>query len=167
MQPEYETPPLQQQTAIGNDLKRIINDANFREGIAWHSRHFQAGENILEEGTEGRSLFLIESGHARVMVTLKIERRVKPGICDLHTGDLFGELNLFEQNPRSASVTAVSDVQLLEIDGERLSRYLNQHPEVGYPILKNLFQLMVSRLNKANRRIEYLLGWGLKAHDIK
>jgi len=167
MQSEYATPPLQQQISIGSDLKRIINDANFREGVAWHSRHFQAGENILKEGTEGRSLFLIESGHARVMVTLKIERRVKPGICDLHSGDLFGELNLFEQNPRSASVIAVSDVQLLEINGEQLSRYLNQHPEVGYPILKNLFQLMVSRLNKANRRIEYLLGWGLKAHDIK
>jgi len=167
MQPEQATSSLQQPSTINRDLKNIINDTNFREGVAWHRRHFKAGERILEEGTEGRSLFLIESGHARVMVTLKIERRVRPGICDLHTGDLFGELNLFEQNPRSASVTAVSDVELLEIDGEHLSEYLNQRPEIGYPILKSLFQLMVTRLNKANRRIEYLLGWGLKAHDIK
>lgn len=167
MQPERTAPSLQQQAAIGNDLRKIINDAKFCEGTAWNSRSFQAGDRILEEGTEGRSLFLIESGDVRVMVTLKIERRVRPGICDLHAGDIFGELNLFEQHPRSASVTAISDVQLLEIDGARLSHYLNQHPEIGYPILKNLFQLMVSRLNKANRRIEYLLGWGLKAHNIK
>ncbi len=166
MQPEQPAPVLPQQTAIGNGLKQILNDARFREGVAWNSRSFQAGEQILEEGTAGRSLFLIESGDVRVMVTLKIERRVRPGICDLHAGDIFGELNLFEQHPRSASVTAISDVQLLEIDGRHLSDYLNQHPEIGYPILKNLFQLMVSRLNKANRRIEYLLGWGLKAHNI-
>ncbi len=166
MQSEQTTSSLQQQAAIGNDLKKIISDAKFREGIAWNSRHFKAGDRILEEGTEGRSLFLIESGEVRVMVTLKIERRVKPGICDLQAGDIFGELNLFEQHPRSASVTAISDVQLLELDGARLSHYLNQHPEIGYPLLKNLFQLMVTRLNKANRRIEYLLGWGLKAHNI-
>ncbi len=166
MQPEQPAPVLPQQTAIGNDLRIILNDARFREGVAWNSRSFQAGEQILEEGTAGRSLFLIESGDVRVMVTLKIERRVRPGICDLHAGDIFGELNLFEQHPRSASVTAISDVQLLEIDGRHLSDYLNQHPEIGYPILKNLFQLMVNRLNKANRRIEYLLGWGLKAHNI-
>jgi len=167
MQPEHAINTLHQQTTLDNDLKKIINNADFHEGIAWHSRHFKAGECILKEGTEGRSLFLIESGHVRVMVTLKIERRIKPGICDLHTGDLFGELNLFEQNPRSASVAAISDVKLLEINGEHLSHYLNQRPEIGYPILKDLFQLMVTRLNKANRRIEYLLGWGLQTHDIK
>ncbi len=167
MQPEPQPSPVQQQITINNDLKKIISDGDFREGIAWHKRTFQTGECILEGGAEGRSLFLIESGHARVMVTLKIERRVRPGICDLHAGDLFGELNLFEQSPRSASVIAVSDVQLLEIDGKHLSQYLNQHPEVGYPLLKRLFQLMVSRLNTANRRIEYLLGWGLEAHNIK
>jgi CRP/FNR family cyclic AMP-dependent transcriptional regulator len=167
MQPEHVAPALQQQITINSDLKKIINDADFREGVAWHNRHFQAGERILEEGASGRSMFLIESGDVRVMVSLKIERRVRPGICDLHAGDIFGELNLFEQHPRSASVTAITDVQLLEINGEQLSQYLNQHPEIGYPILKNLFKLMVSRLNKANRRIEYLLGWGLKAHDIE
>jgi len=166
MQPEHVAHIIEQPITINSDLKKIINDADFREGIAWHKRRFKAGGCILEEGTEGRSLFLIEKGDVRVMVTLKIERRVRPGICDLHAGNLFGELNLFEQHPRSASVTAVTDVELLEIDGECLSRYLNNHPEIGYPILKNLFKLMVSRLNKANRRIEYLLGWGLKAHDI-
>lgn len=149
-------------------IKEIIEDPDFPEGAAWKRRSFRANETILREGSEGRSLFVIESGTVRVTahVVLQDDRRVQPGICDLGTGELFGELGLFEHHPRSASVMAVTDGQLIEIDGERLSRYLDAHPETGYRLLKELFGTVIERLTKANRRIEYLFGWGLRAHRI-
>jgi len=123
----------------------------------------------VQEGSKGRSLFVIESGAVRVTarVVLKDDRRVQPGICDLEAGELFGEPGLFESHPRSASVMAITDGQLIEIDGKHLSRYMDARPEVGYRVLKELFGTLIERLAKANQRIEYLLGWGLKAHGIE
>lgn len=149
-------------------INEIIQDPQFPEGVAWKRRDFKANETIVQEGSEGRSLFVIESGTVRVTarVVLENDRRVQPGICDLEAGELFGELGLFENHPRSASVMAVTDGQLVEIDGEQLSQYLDTHPEIGYRVLKELFGTVIERLTKANRRIEYLFGWGLKAHGI-
>lgn len=150
-------------------IKEITEDPEFPEGVAWKRRDFQANETIVKEGSKGRSLFMIKSGTIRVTarVVLEGERRVQPGICDLGAGELFGELGLFEDQSRSASVMAISDGQLIEIDGEQLSRYMDDHPETGYLVLKELFGTVIGRLSKANRRIEYLLGWGLKAHGIE
>jgi CRP/FNR family cyclic AMP-dependent transcriptional regulator len=154
---------------VTTPIEDIVQDPEFPEGTAWRRRSFQANDNILQEGSEGRSLFLIESGSVRVTarVVLEEDRRVQPGICDLQAGELFGELGLFENQPRSASVMAVTDTQLIEIDGEQLSRYLDAHPEIGYRVLKSLFAIVIARLSSANRRIEYLMGWGLKAHGIE
>ena len=150
-------------------IEQIIEDPEFPEGSAWRRRSFQANTTILQEGSEGRSLFIIKSGSVRVTarVVLEEDRRVQPGICDLQAGGLFGELSLFESHPRSASVMAITDTELVEIDGEQLKRYLDSHPELGYRVLKTLFTIVIDRLSSANRRIEYLLGWGLKAHGIE
>ena len=150
-------------------IKEIIKDPEFPEGVAWEHRDFQTNETIVKEGSKGRSLFMIESGTLRVTarVILEDERRVQPGICDLEAGELFGELGLFEDQSRSASVIAISNGQLIEIDGEQLSQYMDAHPETGYLVLKELFSTVTGRLGKANLRIKYLLGWGLKAHGIE
>jgi CRP-like cAMP-binding protein len=156
-------------TVVTTPIEEIVQDPEFAEGSAWRRRSFQANDTIVQEGSEGRSLFLIESGSVRVTarVVLEEDRRVQPGICDLQAGELFGELGLFESHPRSASVMAITDTQLIEIDGEQLSGYLDAHPEIGYQVLKALFAIVIARLSSANRRIEYLLGWGLKAHGIE
>jgi CRP/FNR family cyclic AMP-dependent transcriptional regulator len=64
---------------------------------------------------------------------------------------------------RTASVTAITDGCVLEINGEKLSGYLDAHPIKGYAFYKKMFEILFKRLDNGNRRIEYLLAWGLKA----
>lgn len=146
----------------------IIQDPSFREGKAWHSRQFQANESLVRQGVQERSLYLIQKGTVRVTRRIEIEEKghIQPGFCDLNAGDLFGELSLFSQHPRSASVVAVTDGELIEIDCEQLSNYLDSHPDTGYRLLKELFESHALRLSKANQRIENLFAWGLKAYQI-
>lgn len=147
-----------------NLINEIINDPQFIKGIAWDRRNFSANQTIVKEGDVGKSLFFIESGQLRVSVQVEMEERrnVKTGLSDLGKGDLFGDTCLHESSVRTASVIAITDGSLLEINGERLGAYLDAHPIKGYAFYKKLFEILFKRLQSGNRRIEYLLAWGLK-----
>ena len=70
--------------------------------------HIQSGEVILREGRLGRELFVILEG--TVTVT-----RAGHVVNVLHAGDYFGELAAIEAEPRSATVTATTDLEVLII----------------------------------------------------
>lgn len=146
----------------------ILSDPKFPQGSAWTRRRYRAGEIIVQKGDIGRSLFLVETGSVRVLGGAELEGKIKisPGLCDLDAGSIFGDICLYGSHLRTASVVAVGDVVVLEVDSEMLTVYLDDHPVQGYLFLKVLFEIMAKRLELANDRIEYLLAWGIKAHDI-
>lgn len=148
-------------------IKEIINDPKFIKGIAWYRRNFSANEVVIKEGDVGKSLFFVESGQLRVSMQVELEERrsLKTGISDLGKGDIFGDTCLRETCIRTASVIAITDGCLLEINGERLRAYLDAYPIKGYAFYKQLFEILFERLSSGNRRIEYLLAWGLKARS--
>ena len=149
-------------------LYEIIDSPKFLEGLAWKRCFYKAGEKIIEKGEIGSTLFFLEEGSVRVLGGAEIDGNIKinPGLCDLQVGSLFGDICLYGNHRRTASVMALTDVQTLEIRSDMLRDYLDEHPFQGYLFLKALFQIMVIRLELANERIEKLLAWGIKAHDI-
>lgn len=151
------------------EIRALLEHLEFREGEFWQRRQVPAGQAVFREGETGRELFVILAGSVRVMgeVDLQDRRRIQPGFCDLPTGTLFGELALFDQGPRSATVLAVEDTELAVIDGERLLRFFEANPEIGYNILKKLMTVMVGRLRSANKKLVSLFAWGLRAHQIE
>ncbi len=148
-----------------NLIKEILSDPTFIQGVAWKRWHFYAGEVIVKEGDVAKSLFLVEKGKLRVSVHVELEehRNMKTGVGDLEKGDIFGDTCLHESSVRTASVIAMTDGCLLEINGEKLGEYLDARPNKGYLFYKKLFNVFLKRLTDNHRRIEYLLAWGLKA----
>jgi small-conductance mechanosensitive channel/CRP-like cAMP-binding protein len=76
-------------------------------------REYAAGEAIVRQGAAGSSMFVIQDGEA--VVTLAAPRRE---VAHLKAGDFFGEMSLLTGDPRSATVTAVTDCAVLEITVE-------------------------------------------------
>ncbi len=148
-----------------NLIKEIINDPKFVNGTAWKRWDFYTNETIVKEGDVGKSLFFVESGQLRVSVHVELEQRrnIETGVSDLGKGDLFGDTCLHDSCVRTASVIAITEGCLLEINGEKLGEYLDANPKKGYVFYKKLFEILFKRLSNGNRRIEYLLAWGLKA----
>lgn len=70
--------------------------------------HIQAGEVVLREGRLGRELFVILEGTATVTRAGRV-------VNIWHAGDYFGELAAIEAVPRSATVTATTDLEVLII----------------------------------------------------
>jgi CRP-like cAMP-binding protein len=149
-------------------IPELLASPDFRRAVDWRRRPFAAGEVIVQEGQLDRSLFLIEEGSADVVcdVWLEDDKHIRPGIWVLGPGDLFGELVLFDQRPRAASVVARTPGRVVAIDAESLRAFLDGHPELGYRLLKELFALLTERLRRANQRLESVFAWGLRAHGI-
>jgi len=149
-------------------LKEILQDPQFVKGIAWEQRHFNANDVIVKQGEPGKTLFVIEEGVLRVTghVELAEHKKIQPGFCDLEEGSIFGETCLYESSLRMATVIAVTDGSMIEVDGAKLSVFLDTRPMLGYLFYKKTFEVYVTRLNKANHRVENLMAWGLKVHEI-
>lgn len=145
----------------------LSNPELIQRGIA-ERRLVAAGEAIIVEGADDRSVYVLEQGLARVSGRIELEgaRHIQPGLCDLTAGDIFGELSLFEAGPRSASVVAVESCTVLVLDAEKLSAYFDANPDQGYVVLKGLFGVLSQRLRQADKRLGSLFAWGLKAHGI-
>ena len=156
------------QTKIHNILLQLIKDPLFAEGTAWTRRCFQNNEIVVKEGEKGGSIFLIEKGSLRVSgnIDLEKQKQIKAGIWELVEGEIFGELALQEKQIRTASVRAISNGCLVEIYGDRLIAYLDEHPQQGYLFYKEVYEILLAKLNQANHRVNDLFAWGLKVHNI-
>jgi len=152
----------------GSVLDVLLNHPDFREGDVWHCRQFPPNTTLFSEGDTGREVYLILSGSVRVLghVDLDDTRCIRPGFSDLTQGEVFGELALFDNQPRSATVMTVTACDLALVNGEELMRFLDTHPELGYPLFSDLILILVRRLRAANQKNFALFAWGLKARGI-
>ena len=113
------------------ELRRIAQMSRIAEN--------PAGAVLTERGQPGDSFFLLIDGRVSVQT-------VAGGSDALHPGDFFGEMSLLDGEPRSATVTAITDVRLLVVDRFHFWQVLNETPD--------LVRRMLVTLSKRVRRLE-------------
>ena len=119
---------------------------------------FPRGKMILKEGEVGDTMYIIAEGTVEVSKTLvrKLARedfRDRDKILTKLSAEdhaIFGEVALFEQNKRTATVVALTDCWLLEISKPDFLGLAEQNPRIGYKITRNIAQLLCSRLRKTD-----------------
>lgn len=99
-----------------------------------------AGTVIAREGEPGVGLFVIVEGTADVTIGDKRKATLGPG-------DFFGEIALLDGGPRTATVTATSDVQLLGLTEWAFRGLMAEHPSIAVKTL----QQMAARLRNATK----------------
>ena len=99
---------------------------------------FGRGEPIIEEGTDGESMFILLRGTAQVSV-LKNGALIRVGV--LRRGDCFGEMSLLTGEPRTATVRAEHDCEVLEISKPVMGELLRTSPKC----LNQLSELLARR----------------------
>ena len=100
----------------------------------------EAGEVLCEEGSTGHEFFLIVSGTAVV-------RRKGRRVTTLGPGKYFGELALLDRQPRSASVVAETDMDLLVLEQRHFLGLLDALPSLS----RKLLGTMAARLREADK----------------
>jgi cAMP-dependent protein kinase regulator len=90
---------------------------------------FAAGDLVMTEGEPGRSLFVVASGSLKVWVR-EGEGRSRL-VRSLGEGDFFGEVSLLTGRRRTATVTAATHADLLELGWSRVEEIVRDHPRVA------------------------------------
>lgn len=136
-------------------------------------RIFKAGEPVFAQGDEGSSMYVVLSGAVQIFLPPKEKDEPPVILKDARTGEYFGELSLFDDKPRSASVSATVDTTLLELTREDFGDHLSRSKNAAMTILAE----MAERLRETNamlsqraardvvREIEENLTWGQRLAD--
>jgi small-conductance mechanosensitive channel/CRP-like cAMP-binding protein len=103
-----------------------------------HSLRFGRGELIIEQGASGDSMFVLLRGEATVSIQSNGQ---SSRVAGLRGGDCFGEMSLLTGAPRSATVIAQTDCDVLEIQKSLLAEFLQTRPELS----RTLSELLARR----------------------
>lgn len=102
------------------ELAAIIRGLQFVGG--------EPGDVLVGEGAPGDSMFIIVSGSAKAFVRDRKGHYVK--IKELSDGDFFGEVSVLTGKPRTATITAATEVEMLELDKATLDGIIGRYPRV-------------------------------------
>ena len=110
-------------------------------------RSFRAGETVFREGDDSDTCYVVRSGHARAVREHGDGRQIT--LATFGPGDIFGELAMFDDERRSATVEAIDDLDVLGIPGLDMRALLARHAEIAVKLVIALGR----RLRAANERL--------------
>jgi CRP-like cAMP-binding protein len=127
------------ETLSAPDLERVAQVAV--------PRSFRAHHVIFREGDASDTCYVVASGHARAMREHADGRSI--ALAHFGPGDIFGELAMFDDELRSATVEAIEDVDAIAILGADMRRLLREHADISYKLVIALGR----RLRETNERL--------------
>ena len=105
-----------------------------------------AGKTIIHQGDEGIRAYYIESGRVEVVYH---DGQKEQRICELVPGNIFGEMALINNEPRSASVITKEMVVLSVISGAEIEKSINSIPDKA---MRTLIHVLVDLLKQTTQR---------------
>jgi CRP-like cAMP-binding protein len=100
------------------------------------------GQHIVDEGAIGVGFFLILDGRVRV-------RKGNKTLAELKKGDFFGEMSLFDDQPRSATVEAISATKCMGLTEWIFTGMVKSNPDIALGLMK----VLAARLRQSNKAL--------------
>jgi CRP/FNR family transcriptional regulator len=110
-------------------------------------RAFGAGDVVFREGDDSDTCYVVQSGHARALREHPDGRQIT--LATFGPGDIFGELAMFDDERRSATVEAIDALEVIGILGPDMRRLMREHPDIAVQLSIALGR----RLRAANERL--------------
>ncbi len=110
-------------------------------------RSWSGGSQVICEGDCGEAVYFIVSGRAKV--TLYSEQGREIVLSVLKKGDMFGEMSIMDEKPRSANVETIKDLNCLVVKKDAFLKYLSVH----HRVYRTMFAYLTTRLREATRKI--------------
>jgi CRP/FNR family transcriptional regulator len=127
------------ETLAAEDLERVAAVAV--------PRRFDAHRVIFREGDSSDTCYVVRSGHARAVLEHPDGRTIT--LSHFGPGDIFGELAMFDDERRSATVETLDEVHAVAVLGSDMRRLLREHPDLAVKLVTSLGR----RLREANDRL--------------
>lgn len=129
---EIKIKALKNITLFNNVSEDLIS--KFVETV--HEKVYSPGELIFNENSEDSFLYLIVDG--TIKITKKTTHEIEPAIGIFHPGDFFGELELIDGLPRSATATSLTDSKLFLLNRDDFNKIISSSPQAAHNLLLTL-----------------------------
>jgi len=110
-------------------------------------RRFSPGEAVFREGDASDTCYVVRTGHARAVREHPDGRTIT--LANFGPGDIFGELAMFDDELRSATVEALDELEAIAILGGDMRRILREHADISLKLVVALGR----RLRQTNERL--------------
>ena len=112
-----------------------------------------AGERVFDIDEHGDRMYILQKGKIGISLEKNSPKHNAKYVAELGAGECFGEMNLLDDLPRSASAHVLEDSTLLALEKSRLRGLIINYPELSLGILKSL-SLRLRQANLLNAEIK-------------
>lgn len=123
-------------------FKELRDDFLVRLASIMDELSFPTKHTIFTQGQEGRSLYILVSGRVKVHLGNRELANLEQGAC-------FGEMSLFDAEPRSASITTLEPCECLMLTQQQLYEAIDETPGIAV----NIIRLLSRRIRELNVKL--------------
>ena len=155
-------PPNINPVLVNSPLFSTMSELEFVAVTAFMERRFiKKSETIFYEGDLGEDMFVLLSG------ALSASKRQSDGtqrwMFDISPGNFLGEMSIIANEPRSATISAKVNSELMVLQGIDFYRIVFEHPMIGIKMLNSIGAVQSGWLNQNSKYLRDLIQWGESA----
>ncbi len=153
-------PPLPPMTEREEQLAKVpFFDGLTRDALAIIAQvtaeeSHATGTKLFQFGDPGDKLFIIIDG--KVRISREVAGMGEEALAVLGAGEVFGEMSLLDESPRSADARVHERCRMLVITKEAFDDLLFLHKELAYEVLWNCVRILSTRLRETNEKLTFL-----------
>lgn len=114
-------------------------------------KQFESGDIIIQEGSFGNSLYILQEGQVQVIRSTPESEQFAVENLSAQQNVFFGEVALIDHDKRSASVKALTDCKTLVLSAEKFMNLCEENPLLGFRTTYRIAKRIGSSLRKSNR----------------
>jgi diguanylate cyclase (GGDEF)-like protein len=115
-------------------------------------------EAVFHQSDEGTDLYIVREG--TVAIRARASEGVEVDLAELESGDFFGEMSLFEDEPRSATCVMTSGGQLFRLSKKDFFSLMSKHAETAIKVMSKMASITAGRLQNTGAFLTDLVQWG-------
>ena len=122
-------------------LFELLDDDELNElAASIDSKNVTAGETLFNAGDFGESLFIVDRGRIELSIRDTTGQKIVVKVAE--ADDVFGEISMLDNRPRSATATALTDADLFVLDRDDLLLLFQKKPDAGLNMLASMGDMM-------------------------
>jgi uncharacterized protein YbbK (DUF523 family)/CRP-like cAMP-binding protein len=126
-------------------------------------KKYTNGQAVFRENEAGDGMYIIKKGVVKIFKENKARKKF---IASLTEGEFFGELALIDGSPRSATVEASGDVELVKLSTESFARLKSEYARTGFKVTDVLLKFLSYRIRRTTKKAATLMK-GRKIKKLK
>ena len=156
---EIPVSPAYDPVMLKSPLFAGLSELEYNAVAAFFDRlRIQKGKSVFSEGDAGEEMFILFSGGLSAF--LAQSDGTKRWMFDINPGDFFGEMSIIAREPRSATLTARVDTELMVLRGTDFYRIIFDYPMIGVKMLKAIGAVQNQWLDQTSKSYSDLMRWG-------